>query len=406
MDPMPNTLLTPTQVTREALRILHQKLVFVGNVNRQYDKSFAKSGAKIGDTLTIRLPNQYEVRSGATLSTQDTAEQSTTLQVATQKGVDLNFTSVDLTLSLDDFSKRILKPAMSALAATIEADALSMYKDVPNEVSDVGAAITLSDVMESQVKLTDNLAPMDDRTLLLTTRNNADLVTANVSLYNDRSKISEQYRKGLIGNQFFGYDSVYQSTLLPTHTTGTDDGTGDYLIDGAAQSGATLTVDTGAGTFKRGDIIEIDGVHAVHHETKAVTGVLKQFVVTADVAGSATSIPISPAIVTGGARQNVSGAPADNAQIFKRESDSATAIGAGADYAIGLGFHKDAFAFATADLVMPQGVDFASRQVFDGVSMRIVRQYDINNDKFPCRIDVLYGYKTIRPELACRIGMN
>jgi hypothetical protein len=406
MDPMPNTLLTPTQVTREALRILHQQLVFVGNVNRQYDGSFAKSGAKIGDTLTIRLPNQYVVRSGATLSTQDTAEQSTTLQVATQKGVDLNFTSVDLTLSLDDFSKRILKPAMSVLAATIEADALSMYKDVPNEVSDVGAAITLSDVLESQVKLTDNLAPMDDRTLLMTTRNNADLVTANVSLYNDRSKISEQYRKGLIGNQFFGYDSVYQSTLLPTHTTGTDDGTGDYLIDGAAQSGATLTVDTGAGTFKRGDIIEIDGVYAVHHETKAVSGVLKQFVVTSDVSGAATSIPISPALVTSGARQNVSGAPADNAQIFKRESDSATAIGSGADYKIGLGFHKDAFAFATADLVMPQGVDFTSRQVFDGISMRIVRQYDINNDKFPCRIDVLYGYKTIRPELACRIGMN
>src|SRR5574343_668701 len=127
---MPNTILTPTAVTREALRILHQKLNFVGNIVREYDDSFAKSGAKIGDSLKIRLPNQYVVRSGPTLSTQDTTETSTTLQIATQKGVDLNFTSVDLTMSLDDFSERIIEPAMSVLAANIEADAMSMYKDV------------------------------------------------------------------------------------------------------------------------------------------------------------------------------------------------------------------------------------------------------------------------------------
>src|SRR6476620_11358945 len=125
---MANSLLTPTAVTREALRILHQKLNFVGSITRDYDDSFAKKGAKIGDLLKIRLPNQYTVRSGATLSTQDTSETSTTLQVATQKGVDLNFTSVDLTLSLDDFSKRILNPAMAVLAAAIESDALNMRK--------------------------------------------------------------------------------------------------------------------------------------------------------------------------------------------------------------------------------------------------------------------------------------
>ena len=139
---MPNTILTPTAVTREALRILHQKLNFVGNVNRSYDDSFAKTGAKIGDSLKIRLPNEYTVRTGATLSAQDTAESSVTLQVATQKGVDLNFTSVDLTLSLDDFSKRILDPAMSVLAANIEADALSMMLDVYNNVNGIGSAIT------------------------------------------------------------------------------------------------------------------------------------------------------------------------------------------------------------------------------------------------------------------------
>src|SRR5690554_3188097 len=132
---MPNTLLTPDMITREALRILHQKLNFIGTINRQYDDSFAKSGAKIGDSLRIRLPNQYTVRSGATLSTQDTTESQVTLQIANQKGVDVNFSSAELTLSLDDFSKRILEPAMAVLAANIEADAMSMYKDIYNQVN-------------------------------------------------------------------------------------------------------------------------------------------------------------------------------------------------------------------------------------------------------------------------------
>src|SRR5574343_143876 len=164
---MPNTILTPTAVTREALRILHQKLNFVGNIFREYDASFAKSGAKIGDSLKIRLPNQYTVRTGATLSAQDTTETSTTLQVATQKGVDVNFTSADLTLSLDDFSKRILDPAMAVLAANIEADALSMYKDVYQSVWNGGSAATYNKALDCRVKLQNALAPPSDRTMLL-----------------------------------------------------------------------------------------------------------------------------------------------------------------------------------------------------------------------------------------------
>jgi hypothetical protein len=403
---MANTILTPTAVTREALRILHQKLNFIGKVNRQYDDQYAKDGAKIGTDLKIRLPNQYEVRTGATLSTQDTVEQSTTLTVATQKGVDLNFTSVDLTMSLDDFSERVLDPAMSVLAANIEYDAMSMYKDVYQEVSDVGAAITKTDILHGARKLTDSLTPTGARCLNLNTTDNADLVDALTGLFNPNANISKQFREGMVANQFLGYKEVYENTLWPTHVTGTDDGTGDYLVNGASQTGATLTVDTGAGTFKKGDVIFITGVNSVHPETKQDTGRLQQFVVTADVGTSATSIPISPEIVVSGARQNVSGSPADDAPVLKRESDETTAIGNAADYKVSLGFHKDAFAFATADLVMPTGVDFSAREVMDGISMRIVRDYDINNDKFPCRLDVLYGYKTIRPELAVRYGFN
>ena len=409
---MANSVLTPTAVTREALRILHQKLNFVGNINRQYDDSFAQSGAKIGSDLKIRLPNEYTVRTGKAIDVQETSETSTTLTVATQKGVDMSFSSAELTMELDDFSKRILEPAMSVLAANIEADALNMYKDVYNEVSDVGAAITIDDVLWAQEKLNNQLAPMDMRTLLMTTRNNRDLVNGATTLYNDRTKVGEQYRKGLIGNEFFGFDSVYQNTLLKLHTTGSDDGTGDYLTDIAAGeangSAGELNIDTGAGSFKKGDIIEIEDVYAVHPETKQSTGVLKQFVVTADATPGAGggSIFISPSIISSGARQNVSAAAVDGKAIFKRESDSTTAIGANADYYVGLGFHRDAFAFATADLVMPKGVDFSAREVMDGISLRIVRQYDINNDNLPCRIDVLYGYKTIRPELAVRLGFN
>lgn len=398
---MPNSILTPTAVTREALRILHQKLNFVGNIKRDYDDSFAKSGAKIGDSLKIRLPNQYTVRTGATLSAQDTSEISTTLQVATQKGVDLNFTSVDLTMSLDDFSKRILDPAMSVLAANIEADALSMMLDVYQSVNNIGSAITFGKLMSSRKVLNDALAPMDNnRSILLNTQDNVDLVDGLKGLFQDSAAIKEQYREGSMGRTG-GFD-FYENTLIANQATGTAAAATGYTVNGAVTvNGSTaVTLAAGANTFKKGDVITFVGCNRVHPETKADTGVLQQFVVTADYAGGAGSLSFAPAIYTSGGRQNVVAAGIANGVAVAKIG------GASAIYKPSLAFHKDAFAFATADLVMPQGVDFASRQVLDGVSMRIVRQYDINNDKFPCRLDVLYGYKTIRPELACRILSN
>ena len=393
---MPNTLLTPTAVTRKALMILHQKLQFIGSINRQYDSSFAKSGAKIGDSLKIRLPNEYVVRSGATLSTQDTTETSTTLQVATQKGVDLNFTSTDLTLSLDDFASRILEPAMAVLAANIEADALTMRKDVYNIVDNDAAAISFKNVMQARGVLNDNLAPPDNnRSVILSTAHEVSLVDALKGLFQDSTAIRDQYREGMMGRTG-GFDFM-SSSQMTDHTTGTAAKITGYLVNGASQTGAAITVDTGTTTFLKGDIITFAGVYRVHPETKVSTGQLQQFVVTADSGASATSLAISPSITTSGARQHVSGSPADNAAITK--------VGAGANetYSGSLAFHRDAFTFATADLVMPQGVDFSAREVYDGISMRIVRQYDINNDKFPARLDVLYGFRTIRPQLACRI---
>ena len=397
---MPQSILTPTAVTREALRVLHQKLNFIGNINRTYDDSFAKTGAKIGDSLKIRLPNEYVVRSGATLSTQDTEEISTTLQVATQKGVDLNFTSTDLTLSLDDFSKRILDPAMSVLAANIEADALSMYKDVYNIVDQDTAAFTWNTVLNGRKALNDSLAPMDNqRSALLSTESSVKLVDALKGLFQDGNEIGKQYREGKMGRSA-GFD-FYENTLLTSHTTGTAPKATSQTVNGAVTTnGATSLVLAGTtGTWKKGDIFTAVGCRRVHPESKADTGVLQQFVVTADSTGVAgQTLNFSPAIYTSGGRQNVVAAGIANGVSLVK-----VAAGNGELIRGDMVFHKDAFAFATDDLIMPSGVDFSARESMDGLSMRIVRQYDINNDKFPTRLDILYGFKTIRPQLACRL---
>ncbi|MCP4308584.1 MAG: hypothetical protein GY788_27650 [bacterium] len=394
---MANSILTPTQVTREALRVLHQKLGFIGSIHRGYDSSFAKTGAKIGNTLKIRQPNEYTVRTGAVLSAQDTQESSIDLTISTQKGVDVNFTSEELTLDLDDFTDRILEPAMAVLAATMESDALSMYKDVHNQVNNAGSAVTFAKVLEGRKKLVDNLAPSSKRSVCMNTQDNIDLVDTLKGLFQDSTQVAKQYREGYVGRT--GGFEFMESTFMPSHTSGTDDGTSDYLVNGASQTGASLIVDTGTGTLKQGDVLTIDGVNRCHPETKADTGVLQQFVVTADYAGGGGTVAISPSIVTTGGRQNVVTGPADDAAVNAYGGNAAT-------YGLSLAYHKDAFAFGTADLIMPDGVDFTARRTFDGISMRIVRQYDINNDKFPCRIDVLYGYKAIRPQLAARLANN
>ena len=396
---MPNTLLTPTAVTRESLRVLHQKLNFVGNITREYDSSFAKEGAKIGDSLKIRLPNEYTVRTGATLSTQDTTEASTTLQVSTQKGVDLNFTSADLTMSLDDFSKRILDPAMSVLAANIEADALNMYKDVYNLVDQDATAFSWNTILNGRKTLNDNLTPMDNqRSCLLSTASSVKLVDALKGLFQDSGEISKQYKEGKMGRSA-GFD-FYENTLLVPHTTGTAVKATTGTINGAITTNGSTSGTLGgtSGSWKKGDVFTVVGCYRVHPETKVSTGVLQQFVMTADNAGGAVAFSFAPAIYTSGGKQNVVAAGmANGAALVKVGAGNAEQLGAD------LVFHKNAFAFATADLLLPSGVDFAAREVMDGISMSIVRDFAISDRSFPCRIDVLYGYKAIRPQLAARL---
>jgi hypothetical protein len=402
---MANAILTPTAVTREALRVLHQKLNFVGSITREYDDSFARQGAKIGDTLKVRLPNQYVVRTGAPLGNNstlnDTTETSVDLKVQTQKGVDLNFTSVDLTLALDDFSERILEPAMAVLAANIESDAMTMYKDVYNQVDNQGQSATFAKVLQGRKILVDNLAPLNGRTCNLNTQDNVDLVDALKGLFNDQTTISKQNREGFMGRTA-GFDFM-ENTLWPSHSRGA--ATGAYttstlvgVLPLVATPATSITVATGTGAAVKGDIFTIANVFRVHPETKQSTGILQQFAVAADYAGGAGAISITPAIVLSGPYQNV---------VIPTTSATAALSFSGVistNYGLSMAYQKGAFAFASADMVMPRGVDFAAREAFDGVSMRIVRQYDINSDKFPCRLDVLYGFKTIRPQLACRLA--
>jgi hypothetical protein len=398
---MANSFLSPTIITREALRILHANLNFIGSINKQYDDRFANSGAspsgKIGPSLTIRMPNQFTVRSGAALTTADITESSQTLTVSTQKGVDFTASSADFALTIDEFSARYLKPAMARLATEIESDALSMYKDVYNLVDDDATALSFLSFMKGRQKLNEFLAPDDgDRVALMCPTHNTKLVDALKGLFNPQQQLGDQVRKGKMG--MTAGLNFYENTLLTSHATGTAAKVTGYLSNGATQSGASIIVDTGSTTFLKGDIITFAGVNAVHPETKADLGYLKQFVVTANSGASATTLAISPTLVASGATQNASSTIADNSAIVK--------VGAGVSETLvqSMVYHPDAFTFVSADLVdVSKFGAWGDRQVQDGISLRIARQYAISTDTVPTRIDVLYGFKTIRPELACRI---
>ena len=401
---MANSILTIDMITRKALEILENNLVIPRNVNRQYDDSFAVSGAKIGSTLRIRLPDRALVTDGAALQVQDDAEQSTTLTVSTQKHIGVNFTTAELTLSLDDFAERVLKPRISQLASSIDADVANAYKAIFNTVGTPGVSpATALVLLQAQQKLNESAAGMAPRYATVNPAANAGLVNGLSGFFNPTDTISKQFKNGMMGTGVLGFDEINMSQSIKVHTTGSRAGT--ILVNGAVstQGQSTISIDglTGAtDTVTVGDVFTIAGVFAVNPQTRESTGSLQQFVVTAaqtGVSNALANMAISPAIFTStSALATVDSFPADNAAV--------TFVGtASTSYPQNMIYHKDAITFATADLVMPQGVDMAARANHNGISMRVVRAYDINNDRMPCRIDVLYGFSTIRPQMACRL---
>jgi len=357
-----NSILTPTMITRKALDVLHQKLNFVGNVNRQYDDRFAESGAKIGTSLNIRMPSKYTVKTGASIDHQEHIERSTPLVVSSQYHVDVSFTSVELTMELDDFSERIIDPAMAQLAAKIEGDAFAVaYKSISNYTNaTTDSLLTYKYFQKGGANITNALGPLSQRAAHLSPDSQVEFNDAVKGLFQSQENIRRQYREGLMGRTG-GFD-VYENTLVPSHTTGSL--AGSPLTDGATLgtsattnvwvSQTTLSVNgaTSTTTLNAGDIITIDGVYDCHPETKTTRGKLKTFAVqtavTLTTAATSYAVTVSPGLIygSGNAYQNCALSGTTNTDNHTVTLIGAVSSGFGQD----IQCHKDAFVFATADL--------------------------------------------------------
>jgi hypothetical protein len=419
---MANNPLTPIMITREQARVLENNLTATKAINRSYDDQFAVSGAKIGASLNVRIPPQYVGRTGAALAVEDAIETFRPLTLTTQFGVDIAFTSQDLTLSIDDFSDRFLQPQMAAIANKVDADLLAVMKNYT--WSQVGTPGTTPNsgltYLQAGVKLKNQAVPMDGQiSAILSPNAEAVLVDANKGLFQQADAIADQYKSGNMGRAYGFKFSMDQN--VPTHTVGPLGGspttTGAQSASGAysgatgsagANSIAPFALVTGGWTaaaasrLKAGDVFTLATVFEVNPQNRQSTGALQQFVVTADFSSDASgngSVSILPRPIFTGPFQNVTSAT-NNIPA----STPLTIVGtASTGYRQNFVFHKDAFMMATADLIMPDGVDFKARTSYKGVSIRTIRQYRIGTDDFPCRTDVLYGQAPLYPSLSCRV---
>ena len=405
---MANTLLTINMITREAIRLWKNTNSFIQHLDTQYDDQYARSGAKIGTALRIRLPADFTVRTGAAASPQDTAEVSTTLTLATQKGVDVSYSSVDRTMALDDFSKRTLAPMVNRLVGAVAVDVMTGVDNggCSNFTANLDAAGNVlnpraQDILNAKAILTINSAPSDNRKLVCDPLTMSRMVGTLAGLLNPSTKIGSQYESGEI-QQGLGFDWMEDQTVIK-HTTGAY---AAMTVNGAGQTGLNLTVNTTTGPLTAGDIIQITGVNAVNRITKQSTGQARQFVVTANVPTGSTVIPIYPAILpfslVGGVLtevqyQTTDTSPANSAAITVVTPSASV-------YRKNLAFIPEAITLATADLELPKGVHEAAREEYDGISMRMISAYNIMTDQFITRLDVLYGVLYIRPEWVVAVG--
>lgn len=413
---MANNVITSSIITNETLRILHNNSAFLGNINTEFEDQFAKKGLKAGSVINVRRPVQLTVRDGAVASIQDVNETTVPITMEQEFGIDWAFSDYDLTLSIDEFTKRYLEPAGKRLAAELDARiATRFYRGVANFSGTAGTTpSTAQSVLDAAVLLDNNACPRDDnRMLALTPLANAKLVGGMSGLFNDQATQGRQLKTGMMATNL-GLDFI-MSQNLPTHTVGGLGGT--PLINGANQglinAGATdnpyaattsLITDgwtaAAANRLKRGDVFTIAGVFSVNPETKQSTGLLQQFVVTADAASDGSgnlTTTIYPAIIAGGAYQNVTARPADNAAITVLTGSANTSYGQN------ILFHRDAFTLVTADMEVPNGMDMAEKAMHEGVALRFVRGFDITNNRRICRFDMLAGYGLLRPEWAVRL---
>jgi len=394
---MANTNLVIDMVTRECQRIAHEKLTFIGTVDRQYDDSFQKPGAKIGSTLRIREPNQFTRRTGSrVMDVQDVTETADTLTVATQDGVDIRFHSQELAQDVEYLSKRYFEPAMSVLVSGIEGDMLAaVTKDVYNVAGTAGTVpADLAATGAARAKLNQYLAPKDgQRCVQMDSVAMGTLVNGLKGLFQDSTQIKEQYREGMVGRTAMA--DFYENERTWTVTNGAD-------VVGAINQAAfvngltTLTVDGLTAAPVVGAVFTIADCYAVHPETKVAYSHLQQFTVTSSTTPTTTALSLDPPVRWTGAKQNIDAIPVDSAALTWVGSASTA-------YRQNLMYHKEAFTFVTGDLPLMDDAHKCVRRVQDNLSLRCWLGSDIRNDELLMRIDVLYGWKTLRPEWACRI---
>jgi hypothetical protein len=414
---MANNLLTISKITNEALMVLENELTFTAEVDRNYDDQFAVVGAKIGATVNVRRPGRFIGTTGPALNVEDFNETSVPVTLSTQFHVDTQFTTQDLALSLDMFSDRVLKPAIAAIANKMDRDGLLMAKN--NTANIVGTAGTpptgLITYLTAAAYLDSEGAPRDGRrSCIVEPFTSATIVDSLKGLFVPNTKIAAQYEKGLMGrdsagmnwkmdqnvvNQTFGSYATATSFSCQTSTA-----TGFLTSGWASTSTIALSVSTATAGLKQGDVIQIANVYAVNPQNRQAYGSnkLRNFVVTADVTvatSSTTNVTVSPAVITAGQFQNVS-VTSPGASTVTPFNNTGTVSPQN------IIMHRNAFCLAVADLELPEGVHFAGRASDKeiGLSMRVVRQYTINNDSIPTRLDVLYGWAPLYPELACRVA--
>ena len=404
---MANQILTIDMITREAVRLWKNSNAFMQNVDMQYDDSYAIQGAKIGDALRIRLPNDYTVVTGPALSVQDTVEQSTTLVLSTQKHIDVSFSTKDRTLALDDYSRRVLAPMVNNLCGHVATDIMSGSEGgICNFVANQdGSQNILSPVASTYLNagatLKLNSAPTANWKIVNSPRTEARVVSSLSGLLNPTSEISRQYITGRMYDAL-GFIWMSDQTSI-VHTNGTL-AQASLTVSGANQTGLSLTTSAAAGTLNIGDIVTIPGVFKVNRITKVSTGELEQFAVTAPLAVGGTTLNIYPAIVppVGGQEvqyQTVTNSPATGANI-----NPTNGLAASVQYRKNFAFAPEAVTMAIADLEIPNGIHESARDEFDGVSMRMITAYITQTDQMVTRLDVLYGYLWIRPEWACVVA--
>lgn len=409
---MANTLITPDWITKTSARLLLNSLKFAGNVNRDYDDQYQQAGAKVGYTVKARLPQRFRTTKGQAFQQQNITDSYVPVTLTDQANVAISFSSASLTMEVDSYRERYVKPASEQLANTIDFDGLNRcYLDVYQFTGTPGTTPTTNlTYLQAVAILADAGAPMTGLKSVLSPQSMITLANANATLFNPARFQSDTFRTGQFAGEALGVSAWYQDQNVARHTTGSFTSSSPEVLN-AGQTGSTLVVDgfaSGATTLNQGDTFVVEGVYAVNPQNYQSTGRLQQFVVTATVTDSSgtVTIPISPSIITSGQNQTVTASPADNADVTVT---GATATASGVLTATltaqNLIFHEDAFTMVMADLEMPQGGAEASRVSNNqlGIALRFAKQWNIQTDQNAARLDCLYGWKTIRPQLAARI---